>query len=104
MSRLMKLIIRYDKSRDKEGFEEILEPWKLSKSALMKIVVASSSPREQRTADGGSLEESKNPTPRKQPEVPGFPFEAPEDDVPKKKKKKHKSKNSKIPEVSRRDG
>jgi len=32
MNRLMKLIIRYDKSKDKDSYEEELEPRKVPKS------------------------------------------------------------------------
>ena len=58
MIRLMKLIIKYDRAKDKEAFEEVLEPRKLPAKSLMKIVVLGS--HEQSAAEGGSLEEPTN--------------------------------------------
>ena len=98
MNRLMKLIIRFDKSKEQELYREELEPRKPPK-ALVKIVVTTENPE--------GMEETK--------EIPaselGFQEMRPHlqeaiDELKKKKKKKkhHSKKAARENMQSRRDG
>ena len=90
MNRLMKLIIRFDKSKDKDGYEEVLEPRRLPKS-LVRILVTNSAGMEE---------------PQDVRLGPSFPYKPVTDDNSnKKKKKKHKkSNNGRENNQSKRDG